>query len=307
MTNSYYPMKIETPPISLNITRRCLFLVLISALMLIFSSPGILAEKTPVTLTIKSVPDAPELNHGFHVTGTLSTVSGEPLGNKRITLESSRVHPDGPDSFALIAIDVTDRFGVCDFFRPKYSPPEFLRLMYAGNEIYEPAESPVLPVRGAGTGSPQYQKGTGSLTVHTNPGGADIYIDSEYKGTTPAILQGLDEGAHQVEVGLSGYQNETMEVYISPTRGATFSITLIPEGIIRSGSGLFSSLSYAENESVPQGEPVFSLDNSGLSMSLHTNATGDANSTSRDLQVTTVVTKDVVADGYDVMVIMTDH
>lgn len=293
--------------IFVNILRLSVMIILASALSVFFLSSLGMAEKTPAALTIKSVPDAPDITHGFHVTGTLSTASGDPLGNKRVTLESSQINSDGPESFAFIAISVTDREGAFDFFRPKLSPPEYLRVTYAGNEMYEPAISPVLPVRGAGTDTPQRLRGTGSLTVNTDPIGAGIYIDSEYKGTTPSVLQGLDEGAHLVEVNLEGYQNETMEVYISPTRGSSFSISLTPEGLSRSGTGLSSSLSYAPNNSVSFGDPVFSLDNSGLSMTMHANVTGDEESTSKGVQVTTVVSNDTVNDGYNVMVIMTDH
>ena len=31
----------------------------------------------------------------------------------------------------------------------------------------------------------------GRLELHSIPGGADIYIDNEYRGTTPAILENL--------------------------------------------------------------------------------------------------------------------
>lgn len=305
-------MRMKQPIIPSQISRIFTAIILIHTLLLAIFVPA-MADKTPVTLSISTVPDAPALNHGFHVTGALTTASGEALGNKRVTLESSQVTPGEAGSFAFIALSVTNREGIYDFFRPKYSLPEYLHVTYAGNELYEPAISPVLPVRGAGTDNPQRMHGTGSLTVSTDPIGAGIYIDSEFRGTSPSIIQGLEEGAHQVELYLEGYQNETMEVFASPDRGSTFSITLTPEGYSMSSTGhspsfgLSSSLSYAENDTVSFGDPVFSLDNSGLSMALYANATGDSNVTRNDVKVTTVITNDTIGDGYDIMVIMTDH
>ena len=265
------------------------------------------AEKTPTALTVKSFPDNPPLNHGFHITGQLSTVPGEKLGNKRVTLESSPVGTRGLGNFTSIDLDETGREGEYDFFRPKYSPQEYLRVTYAGNEQYEPASSPVIPVRGAGTITPEKIPGNGSLSVRTDPLGADIYIDSIFNGTTPRVLN-LPEGPHVLEVGLAGYQNETMEAYVSPTRESSFAITLNPEGLGLASTGLSSSLSYAEDDSFSFGEPAFSLDSSVLSMRLYTNASRYGNSTGKKAQVTTVVSNDTaVNDGYNVMVIMTDH
>jgi len=280
--------------------------IVILSLLLLFTTA--LADKSPVSLTIASLPETQVLDKAFHVTGILSTGSGEALGNKRVTLESSRVSSAGPGNYSFIAIGTTNREGKYDFIRPKQSPPEYLRVTYAGNELYEAAVSPVLPVRGVGTDNPQFVHGTGSLTVNTDPAGAGIFIDSEYKGNTPSVLQNLDEGAHQVRVSLKGYQDEMMEVYISPNRGATYSISLTPEGQIRRESGITSRLSFAPNESVSFGDPVFSLKDSGISMSLHANGSGVASSTTDEgVTVTTVVSEDPVGKGSDIMVILTDH
>ncbi len=286
----------------------CITILPLAILSLLLMIASVSAEKTPVSLTIASLPETQVFDKAFHVTGILSTGSGDPLGNKRVTLESSRVSSAGPGNYSFIALGATNREGKYDFIRPKQSPPEYLRVTYAGSELYEAAVSPVLPVRGVGTDNPQFVHGTGSLTVNTDPAGAGIFIDSEYKGVTPSVLQNMDEGAHHVGVSLEGYQNETMEVYISPNRGATYSISLTPEGQIRRESGISSHLSFAPNETVSFGDPVFSLENSGISMSLHANGSGVASSTTdKGITVTTVVSEDAIGKGSDVMVIMTDH
>jgi len=275
-------------------------------LILVFVTLGLLimtcgasAEKTPVMVTIGILPEYPTIDQSFQVTGKLTDVSGAALGNKRVTLETSRKGADFPESFSFLSLGETSKEGVFEFFRPKNTEPEYLRVNFAGNTQYESATSPVLAVRGVGTSSPQRRTGTGTITVSTNPAGADIYIDDVYHGITPGRVGGLAEGAHSLRVGMEGYQNETMEAYVTPERGCSFSITLNPAWLGFAQTNFSSVLSYTENTSEPLGEPDFTADFNGISMRLYGNAT--------NLSVTTQESVNPVSKSHDYMIIMKDH
>lgn len=268
---------------------------------------GATAERTATTLTTSSLPGDPAPEHGFHIRGELVAATGEPLENKRVILESSQVHENGPGQYAVIGTVETRRGGAYDFYRPRHSPPEYLRVSFAGNSLYEPSMSAVLPLRGVGTPSAARIPGTGDLIVSTDPVGAEIYLDSAFSGTTPRVLQGIAEGPHLLEVGLGGYQNETMEVYISSERISSFSITLSPAGFGAARTGFFSETTGTWNITAPDGDPVFSFTRPGVSMQMYARDTGENRSATTPPRVTTVVSNDTVNNGYNVMVIMTDR
>jgi len=77
--------------------------------------------------------------------------------------------------------------------------------------VYVPAGTQV-PVNANLVPTPQQ---TGSLSVTSNPDGADIYIDGRYAGSTPAVIPGLAPGSHTVRVQKAGYDEflTTVTVY----------------------------------------------------------------------------------------------
>lgn len=56
---------------------------------------------------------------------------------------------------------------------------------------------------------------TGSLSVTSNPTGANLFVDSVFKGTTPRTVSGLSVGNHNIKVTKSGYNNYITTKYIS--------------------------------------------------------------------------------------------
>jgi hypothetical protein len=54
------------------------------------------------------------------------------------------------------------------------------------------------------TGEPAEQ---GTLDLTSSPSGAEIYLDSQYKGTTPSTIAGLIPGSHTLELRLKGYKS----------------------------------------------------------------------------------------------------
>ncbi len=279
--------------------------VVILTLFLLLTPCGMVsAEKIPTSLSIEILPKDPSIDQSFRIIGTLKTTSGDILGNKRVILESTADNPGDESGYTFVAIKDTGRSGGFEFYRPKNTPPEYLRVRYGGNADYEPAISPFIAVRGVGTPNPQIRMNrTGTLTVSTNPSGADIYVDHLYKGLTPRSIGGLYEGPHNLDLGKPGFQNETIEVYISPDRDTSLGISLSREGSSSTGNRYLSSLSYIQNISEPLGDPDFSLDLSGFSINMYGNST----SSRKGVKTTTLISNDTVSGGYDIMVLMTDH
>jgi hypothetical protein len=312
------------------------FLVLFLLVVITVSvsvSAGLTPERIPTSLTITALPVDPTINQSFHVSGLLTDVGGDLLGNKRIVLESSgKISPENED-FSSIDLVVTGRDGRYEFLRPKWSSPEYLRVRFIGNDDYAPSASQVMGVRGIGTDHPQVRgDGTGNIMISTNPQVANIYIDNILQGVTPQRIAGLTEGPHDVLLTKEGYQNETMEAYVTPERDVSFDITLSVEGsTIKTGGGAISDLwpgiyesshlAYTKMGNNSSSSPDVAVDVSRGVMKITGNEVSNPsyihlnNSTEsspktnsyNNLKVSTIVTNNTLGDGYDVMVIMTDH
>ena len=46
----------------------------------------------------------------------------------------------------------------------------------------------------------------GTLQLTSSPTGAEIYLDNQYRGTTPGTVSGVEPGNHTLEFRLKGYQ-----------------------------------------------------------------------------------------------------
>jgi len=56
---------------------------------------------------------------------------------------------------------------------------------------------------------------TGSLAVITDPSGAEIFIDGDFKGVSPVTIPGLSAGTHTVLLTLQEYANTTTNISIT--------------------------------------------------------------------------------------------
>jgi hypothetical protein len=71
--------------------------------------------------------------------------------------------------------------------------------------------------------------GSGSVQVTSSPSGAEIYLDNEYRGTTPATIPAIPAGNHTLNVRERGYREWSAPITI--TRGSTATISAALEGI----------------------------------------------------------------------------
>jgi hypothetical protein len=73
--------------------------------------------------------------------------------------------------------------------------------------------------------------GTGSLSVTTNPPGANIFIDGIPGGATPATVPGLPAGMHNLTITMTGYAELVTQINIVGGQTMEYSTTLIPATI----------------------------------------------------------------------------
>lgn len=90
---------------------------------------------------------------------------------------------------------------------------------------------------------------TGSLRVSSSPSGAEVYVDEIYRGYTPLTVGSLSTGRHTVRLQLSGYQDSTRTVDISPGSEAAISVVMNPAYQPSYGDILVSS--------VPDGAAIY--------------------------------------------------
>ncbi|HOX34568.1 MAG TPA: PEGA domain-containing protein [Methanoregulaceae archaeon] len=62
--------------------------------------------------------------------------------------------------------------------------------------------------------SPPSPRDTGMVSIRSSPSGAAVYVDGDYRGTTPLSVS-LYTGSHDVTLRLSGYSDWTSTVYVT--------------------------------------------------------------------------------------------
>ena len=57
--------------------------------------------------------------------------------------------------------------------------------------------------------------GKGTLNLTSKPVGAEVYLDNQFRGSTPGTITGLNPGMHTVELRLKGYQSWSTDIAVS--------------------------------------------------------------------------------------------
>jgi PKD repeat protein len=70
--------------------------------------------------------------------------------------------------------------------------------------------------------------GNGTLSVITNPAGAQVFVDEVPWGASPATIPNLAAGAHYLRLEKAGYQNLSVPVAITDGRTSEYSLALVP-------------------------------------------------------------------------------
>jgi hypothetical protein len=69
---------------------------------------------------------------------------------------------------------------------------------------------------------------SGAISITTNPSGAEVWIDNEMKGASPAMISALSPGTHALMLRKTGYQNISTTFIIESGQTRDYSTGLIP-------------------------------------------------------------------------------
>lgn len=72
--------------------------------------------------------------------------------------------------------------------------------------------------------------GFGSISVKSNPTGADVYINAELRGKTPTTIKNVPSGSALVMVSKKGYQSKSITIALAPGETKEVSFTMV-EGV----------------------------------------------------------------------------
>jgi hypothetical protein len=82
-------------------------------------------------------------------------------------------------------------------------------------------------------------QGTGTINLTSTPPGAEIYVDNQYRGTTPGTIPGLPSGVHTVELRLQGYQTWSTGMTLSSgTYQFDAILTPVPQPSVQPSPGI---------------------------------------------------------------------
>ena len=87
----------------------------------------------------------------------------------------------------------------------------------------------------AGTGAAAgVSPDTGSLTVRSDPNGAEVFLDTERVGTTPLTIPEVSPGTHVLLISLSGFEDHAAVVTVEPGKNAVYT-AILHENMGRTG------------------------------------------------------------------------
>ncbi|MCJ7790747.1 MAG: PEGA domain-containing protein [Candidatus Atribacteria bacterium] len=112
----------------------------------------------------------------------------------------------------------------------------------------------------------------GSISVNSNPKGAEIYLDDVYEGLTPLKLDNINLGQHGIKIVMSGYQEWASYISILPSQTTKVFADLMPQQS-------YGSISVNSN---PKGAKIY-LDN--VYKGLTPLKLGNINSGERDIKI----------------------
>jgi formylglycine-generating enzyme required for sulfatase activity len=75
----------------------------------------------------------------------------------------------------------------------------------------------------------QLEPADGRLRVHSEPPGATVRVDGEFRGITPVTLALASRTTHRVQVTRAGFEGAVREIALAPEQQREFSVTLSPE------------------------------------------------------------------------------
>ena len=96
------------------------------------------------------------------------------------------------------------------------------------------------------------ESGFGSLSINSDPSGANVFIDDQYKGTTPLTISGLPTAhIYNIALTMQGYRTYSASVHIRNGKTSTVSATLTPIQIKLPSGYVSSNSKYLPTPTAP--------------------------------------------------------
>jgi hypothetical protein len=77
---------------------------------------------------------------------------------------------------------------------------------------------------------------TGTIQFTSSPSGSQVYLDSQFRGTTPSTLTGIVPGNHTLEFRYPGYDSWSTVMVVTPGQNNVFAALLPQAGSIPGGA-----------------------------------------------------------------------
>jgi hypothetical protein len=90
---------------------------------------------------------------------------------------------------------------------------------------------------------------TGTISFTSSPSGAQIYLDSQFRGTAPSTITGIEPGNHTIEFRYPGYSSWSTVMVVSPGANNVFAA-------LQSATGTAVSSVTTVATSIPETSPV---------------------------------------------------
>jgi len=103
---------------------------------------------------------------------------------------------------------------------------------WIGNVLVNSGETTRVSQTLSVTPTPTAVTGSGSLSIQSNPAGADVYVDNEYMGITPLVLPSIAPGTHTVLLTHQGYADWRATIQVQRDSQARVDATLSPSPTI---------------------------------------------------------------------------
>lgn len=164
-----------------------------------------------------------------------------------------------PDSAVLFVDDVEK--GRTPQTIPKMSPGNHtIKLSYGGYNDF--ISTCTITIGQTTTVNAQLKPGsnTGIITLFSQPSGASINLDGWQKGITPAVIDNLKAGSHQLTLSLAGYADWRQNVSVvggenttvQAVLGSSGSTQVVPLKTATSGTTAIATTSQVLQETTPQ-------------------------------------------------------
>ncbi|NMB79792.1 MAG: PEGA domain-containing protein [Methanomicrobiales archaeon] len=101
---------------------------------------------------------------------------------------------------------------------------DWMNTVYVQPNVVNPINAPLTPVGS----KPGPAPATGGFNIVSTPTGAEVYVDNLFKGYTPATLDGIAAGSHQITLKYTGYVDYATTASVTAGQVTPLAISMQP-------------------------------------------------------------------------------